>query len=38
MLSVTDIGDSLLVGSPSQSSNPELFSDDGVAYLFQPRR
>jgi hypothetical protein len=34
---VAAIGDSLLVSSPSQSSDPDQFSDDGVAYLFQPR-
>jgi hypothetical protein len=32
------IGNSLLVGSPFQSSDPANISSDGVAYLFQPRR
>ena len=35
--SVAAIGDSLLVGSPFQTSDPEQFFDDGAAYLFQPR-
>ena len=35
---VAAIGNSLLVSSPSQSSDPDLFTADGVAYLFQPRR
>ena len=34
---VAAIGNSLLVSSPSQSSDPDQFSDDGVAYLFQPK-
>jgi len=34
---VAVIGDNLLVSSPFQSSDPNQFSDDGVAYLFQPR-
>ena len=35
--SVAAIGDSLLVGSPFQTSDPAQFFDDGAAYLFQPR-
>jgi hypothetical protein len=35
---VAAIGNSLLVSSPFQTSNPEQVSQDGVAYLFQPRR
>ena len=31
------IGDSLLVSSPFQTSDPEIVSEDGAAYLFQPR-
>ena len=31
------IGNSVLISSPFQSSNPEI-SQDGVAYLFQPKR
>ena len=34
---VAVIGDSLLVGSPFQTSDPVQFFDDGAAYLFQPR-
>jgi hypothetical protein len=34
---VAAIGNSLLVGSPFQTSDPVQFSEDGVAYLFQPR-
>jgi hypothetical protein len=34
---VAAIGDSLLVSSPFQSSDPAQISADGVAYLFQPR-
>ncbi len=36
--SVAAIRDSLLVGSPFQSGDPELFAQDGIAYLFQPGR
>ena len=32
------IGDSLLISSPFESSDPATISQDGVAYLFQPRR
>lgn len=35
---VAAIGNSLLVSSPFQSSNPDQFSDDGVTYLFQPKK
>ena len=35
---VAVIGDSLLVGSPFQSSDPNNPLQEGVAYLFQPRR
>ena len=34
---VAAIGDNLLVGSPFQTSDPVQLSEDGVAYLFQPR-
>ena len=32
------IGDNLLISSPFESSDPANISQDGVAYLFQPRR
>jgi len=35
---VAAIGDSLLVSSPYHTSNPAETWEDGVAYLFQPRR
>ena len=35
---VAAIGDSVLISSPFQSSDPANISDDGVAYLFQPKR
>jgi hypothetical protein len=31
------IGDSLLISSPFESSDPTTISQDGLAYLFQPR-
>jgi len=34
---VAAIGNSLLISSPFQTSNPEILFDDGAAYLFQPR-
>jgi FG-GAP repeat len=35
---VAVIGNSVLISSPFQSSDPVNISEDGVAYLFQPRR
>jgi hypothetical protein len=35
---VAAIGNSVLISSPFESSDPPNISDDGVAYLFQPRR
>jgi hypothetical protein len=35
---VAAIGDSLLISSPFQSSNPVQISGDGVAYLFQSKK
>ena len=32
------IGDSLLISSPFESSDPATISQDGLVYLFQPRR
>jgi hypothetical protein len=35
---VAVIGNSVLISSPFESSDPANISQDGVAYLFQPKK